>query len=197
MNSRAKIIGSILGVIGFVALVAGATYAWLTWRSNNIIIAGSSKCFDINYTISREIGTAQEPAKLRYFKSYNRDNRNQLVDNPEYAEVSLSIDPSCTDIAGTGTIYLTTNSEGTSSEILAGGLYYTLTSVTNNVETVLKEGAITSASEIMLKNDINVTSSSNSTLYRVYVWINGEIAGDTYLNKTYAGSIRAEVISKE
>ena len=194
---KSKLIGSLLGIFGFIALVAGATYAWLTWRSNNIIIAGSTECFDINYPITREIGTTQNPAKLRYFTSYNRDNRNQLVANPLYAEVALSINQRCTNVAGTGTIYLTTNSTSTDSSILGGALKYTLTSVTNNTETVISTAAITSTNEITLKNDINVTTNSGSTVYRVYVWLDGSIADDTYLNKNYVGSIRAEVVSKE
>jgi len=194
MNNKPKVIGIIIGIIGFIVLLSGATYAWLTWRSNSITIAGSSECFDINYTITREIGTLQEPAKLRYFTSYNRDNMNQVVADPLYAEVALSINPSCTNMTGTGTIYLTTDSNGTSSAILGGGLYYTLTGVTNNVETVITSGAITT-NEITLKNDINVTTTSGSTVYRVYVWINGEVADNTYVNTTYVGSIRAEVES--
>lgn len=197
MSDRSKTIGYIIGIIVFIVLVAGATYAWLTWRSNNIIIAGYTQCFDINYPITREIGTVSEPAKLRYFTSYNRDNQNQLVANPLYAEVALSIDPSCTNMTGTGTLYLTTNSNSTDSEILGGALKYTLTSVTNNVETVISTAVIASTAEITLKNDINVTTTSGSTVYRVYVWLDGSIADNTYLNKNYVGSIRAEVVSNE
>ena len=196
MNNKSKIIGILIGMIGFILVVSGATYAWLTWRSNNIVVAGSTDCFVVNYPITREIGTLQSPAKFRYFTSYNRDNLNQLVANPLYAEVALSISNTC-NTTGTGTIYLTTDSTGTDNAILGGGLKYTLTSVTNNEETVLNTAAITSTNEIALKNDISVTTTSGSTVYRVYVWLDGALADETYLNKNYVGSIRAEVVSNE
>lgn len=199
MNStyeKSKIIGLIIGIICFILVVSGASYAWLTWRSNNIIVAGSTDCFNVNYPITSEIGTLQSPAKLRYFTSYNRDNMNQLVANPLYAEVALSMNNNC-NTTGTGTIYLTTDSTGTDNAVLGGALKYTLTSVTNNEETVISTAAITSTSEITLKNNISVTTSSGGTVYRVYVWLDGSIADETYLNKSYVGSIRAEVISNE
>ncbi len=33
---KAKIIGTIVGVIFSVAAIAGITYAWFTWQSSNI-----------------------------------------------------------------------------------------------------------------------------------------------------------------
>ena len=193
---KSKTIGIILGIIVFLILVGGATYAWLTWRSNNIAIGGSSECFNIDYTISREIGTQENPANIRFLEDYTEG---------EYAEVSLSINDSCVNVGGKGKIYLTTNAQGTSNAILTGGLYYTLTSITNNRETVIKEEAITSTNEILLLDDIFISTSSDDTKYRVYIWINGPlkdnndnyVADSTYVDATYAGSIRAEIVSTE
>ena len=197
MNNKLKTILTIIVVILFIILVAGVTYAWLTWKSNSIIINGSAECFNINYTITREIGTPSSPAKLKFFKSYNIDNMNQPASDPLYAEVAISLDQSCANITGTGTIYLTTNANMTDNDILGGALKYTLTSITNNVETVLSNASITATTEITLKNDIDVNATSGNTLYRVYVWLDGSIADTTYLNKNYVGSIRAEVVSNK
>ena len=47
-NKKVKTYGLVLGVTLFVFLVAGFTYAALTWRSNNITINGSTECLDIS-----------------------------------------------------------------------------------------------------------------------------------------------------
>ena len=33
---KSKIIGSIIGVLIFIIMITGITYAWFTWRSNEI-----------------------------------------------------------------------------------------------------------------------------------------------------------------
>ena len=195
-RKKSKTIGTILGIFGFIALVAGATYAWLTWRSNNIIVAGSTECFDVVY-YRKDLGTEENPAMLRFFTSYNRDNLNQLVANPDYAEVGLSLDPKCTNVAGLGKLYLTTNVD-TSDAILTGGLYYTLVQVENDTETFIQEGPITSKGDMLLKDNIFVSSTTSGVKYRVYIWINGPITTDqNYVGASYVGEIRAEVVSQE
>ena len=182
-NKKAKIVGSIIGILVFVVIVSGITYAWLTWTSSPIAIEGSSSaCFNINYTVSRNIGTSNTTAPLRFQSSYV---------GSQYAEVILGVDPSCTGMTGTGTIFLTTNS--TSGTILNGGLYYTVVSVSGGTETVLSEGAIMQSTEKNLISNINVTTTPNT--YRVYLWINGNYADNTYLNATYFGEIGARVSS--
>ena len=195
-RKKSKVIGYILGIFAFIAIVVGATYAWLTWRSNSITLSGLSECFDVIY-YRKDLGTAQNPAKLRFMTTYNRDNMNQLVANQDYAEVGLSLDPNCTNLAGLGKIYLTTNAN-TSSAILTGGLYYTLIKVENNTETFIKEGPITSTGDMLLLENIFVSTTTGGTKYRVYIWINGPITTDqSYVGSSYIGEIRAEVVSQE
>lgn len=184
MNKKsAKLIGSIIGVFGFIAIVAGITYAWITWSGTPIPVEGTSKCFNVNYTASRNIGTASVPARLKYLSSHT---------GGEYAEVSLGIDSSCSGMTGTGKIILNTTSA--SNTLLGGGLYYTLVSVSNNTETLISEGAVTATGSKTLSSNINVTTTS--TTYRIYVWINGAIAGNSYVGETYAGTIGAEVVAR-
>lgn len=49
-DGKVKIIGTSIGVILFVILILGFTYAWFTWESNRINISGNTSCFNINYT---------------------------------------------------------------------------------------------------------------------------------------------------
>ena len=195
-RKKSKTIGSLLGIFGFIALVAGATYAWLTWRSNNIIIAGSTECFDVVY-YRKDLGTVENPAMLKFMTNYNRDNLNQVVENPQYAEVGLSLDPRCTNVSGLGKLYLTTN-VSTDDILLTGGLYYTLVKVENSTETFIKDGPITTEGDILLQDNIFVSSTTGDTKYRVYIWINGPITTDqNYVGASYVGEIRAEVVSRE
>lgn len=182
-NKKAKIIGFIIGVFAFVVLIAGATYAWLAWTGRKINIAGTSQqCFDINYTVSRNIGTSNASVPIKYQSNYT---------GSQYAEVVLGVAPSCTGVTGKGTIYLTTTNA--SNAILKGGLYYTVVSVSGSTETVLSEGAITQTAEEKLLTNINVTNTA--VTYRVYLWINGDYADESYLNATYSGEIGAEVMA--
>ena len=195
-RKKSKTIGSLLGIFGFIALVAGATYAWLTWRSNNIIIAGSTECFDVVY-YRKDLGTVENPAMLKFMTNYNRDNLNQVVENPQYAEVGLSLDPRCTNVSGLGKLYLTTN-VSTDDILLTGGLYYTLVKVENSTETFIKDGPITTEGDILLQDNIFVSSTTGGIKYRVYIWINGPITTDqNYVGASYVGEIRAEVVSQE
>lgn len=54
---KKKFIGTIVGVIFFVALIAGATFAWLTFNANvnNGNYAGSTLNFTYNYTTGNKV----------------------------------------------------------------------------------------------------------------------------------------------
>ena len=51
----AAVIGTIIGVLAFIALIAGLTYAWFTWTSGNTILGGTTECFTINYVNGQNI----------------------------------------------------------------------------------------------------------------------------------------------
>ena len=183
---KAKLIGSIIGVFLFIALIAGFTYAWIAWQSNNINIAGRSDCFDIDYGISQQIGSASAKASLSMTSDYTEGLS---------ANVTLSLKTECANIPGTATLYLNTTNvgttSGTSSGILNGALKYTVVSGTS----VLANGVIDSNNKIPLVDNIDV-SSTTPTTYTVYVWLDGEVADNSYANLNYIGYISAEAISK-
>ena len=54
---KKKFIGTIVGVIFFVALIAGATFAWLTFNASvtNGNYAGSTLNFTYNYTTGTDV----------------------------------------------------------------------------------------------------------------------------------------------
>lgn len=186
---KSKVIGTIVGIILFIGLIAGLTYAWFTWRSNNISIDGESECFNIDYTVGQTIGSningEDNYQKLKFTNDYT---------DGEYAEVSFGIDSNCTDINAVGSLYLNTDLSLTDSAILNGGLYYTVVSVIDDTETVITSGEIDNSSKLLLLDDISIEYSDTLT-YRVYVWINGTVADNSYANKNYSGYISLEANS--
>lgn len=49
-NNKTKLLGGVIGVVLFIVLIAGITYAWVTWQSDNTILSGKTGCFpDIYY----------------------------------------------------------------------------------------------------------------------------------------------------
>lgn len=231
-TKNAKLIGTIIGIIAFVILIAGATYAWFTWRSSSINISGTSGCFVIDYGISKEIG-ATSVAPLKLGTSYS----DGLI-----AEVTAKINSSCTGVTGKGTLYLNTNIEGTSPAILKGALkYHVIASTTKENDVVenptvknsqaksstsdkltggglgsseiggteiggveigggdigdatqeqFKTGVITSTGKLAILTNIDLDTLTTRR-YTVYVWIDGEIADNTYADATYSGYISLE-----
>jgi len=178
-----KLWGTILGILAFIALIAGLTYAWYTWRSNNVIINGTSGCFTILYTNGPDIGNGTEdPASIDMSSTYMGGLSTT---------VSMGVSTSC-NITGTGTIYLYTNTTGTSSVLLSeGALKYAVVASGS----VVSSGSITSAA---LGNDIpiynNFNLSSGAVTYTVYVWLDGTIADNDYVDTTYSGYIHASAV---
>ena len=178
---KAKLLGAVFGIILFICLIAGFTYAWVSWQSNNIGIGGTLDCFDIDYGISQQIGSSSTKASLEMASSYTGGLS---------AKVSLAVKSTCTNVSGTATLYL--NTTQAPSSILKGALKYTVVSGSS----VIATGAITSSSRITLANNINVSSTTPST-YTVYVWLDGSLADNSYANLSYTGYISAEAVSKE
>lgn len=188
-----KIWGTIVGIIAFIALIAGLTYAYFAWASSNTSVSTTSKCFTINYTNGTNIGSGSgSPTGL----SMSTDYTGGL-----YTDVKMSISSSCS-ISGTGTISLTTSSfkysNGTSAvSLISGGttLKYAVATITNNTPSLITgcSGSITAISTKDLCT-FNLTSSSSTTdaqTYRVYVWVDGSNAGNSFSGVTYSGYISA------
>lgn len=179
---KTKLIGAIIVSTIFILMIAGSTYAWFNWKSDNANISSKSNCFVINYGISQEIGFSD----ASHFLTMGEDYTSGL-----FSTVSLSINPNCTGIKGVGTIYLNTNVIGTDDDILTEGLKYTVVRKTGSNSEILTSGTITSTEKIKLLEDINITT--NTYTYEVWVWIDSNIFDNNYNKANYSGYISAEV----
>ena len=178
--NKAKLIGAIFGVILFIALIGSFTYAWVTWQSDNINTSGTSDCFDIDYGVSKEIGSSSTKESLEMVNNYTEGLS---------AKVSLALKSNCKNVSGLATLYLNTNSA--SSSILKGALKYTVF----KGEIVVSEGSINTSEKITLLDNIEVNDTTPIT-YTVYVWLNGEEVDNSYANLSYYGYISAEAESR-
>lgn len=194
-NKKVKTYGLVLGVTLFVFLVAGFTYAALTWRSNNITINGSTECLDIDYTKGQDI-TGGNLLLLDKSKIIS-NNKITITNGMVLSNLTAKIKSSCT-IDGYLTLNLkvtSLNSAFTSSGNSTGGLNYALVSYdpatysTVDVTTlngkafdIIGTGAITSTSTIKLKD---VQLSKDSTVaYIVIFYLDGDLTNDDAVNTT-------------
>ena len=188
-NDKKKIIGAILGVLAFGALIAGATYAWLSSAATvtNGTYTAESKNFLIEYNKGTDITnlpilTAAEatPAKAKelHVQAKLKDGKT---------------------IPGKITIKITTTSKG---ELTTGGaINYaickssggTLNSPTESPCTAfsantVKKGTIT-GTEISYTDPTPLASTYSN--YFVYMWIDGATLSNAMLGQTYSGYVHA------
>ena len=93
MNDKSKLLGTILGIVIFILIVAGFTYAALNWQSGKVNLGITSGCFDIYYDKGQDISGQLNPSS-----SYT---------DGLFATIKINIKNSCTT-NGTGTLYLET-----------------------------------------------------------------------------------------
>lgn len=194
-NKKVKTYGLVLGVTLFVFLVAGFTYAALTWRSNNITINGSTECLDIDYTKGQDI-TGGNLLLLDKSKIIS-NNKITITNGMVLSNLTAKIKSSCT-IDGYLTLNLkvtSLNSAFTSSGNSTGGLNYALvsydpatystvdiTTLNGKAFDIIGTGAITSTSTIKLKD---VQLSKDSTVaYIVIFYLDGDLTNDDAVNTT-------------
>ncbi len=176
MNNK-KVWGTILGVAAFIALVAGVTYAWFTWSSNNTIINGTTGCFNIVY----DKGT---------------DVTGTLIPSADYtgginAKVKINISEDC-DITGTGTLYL--NTQDATTVPLTGAVKYEV----YQGSTRLDGGTITAKGDKAILSNFELSKAATATTeYTVYVWIDGDLANNDYAGTSYVGYIHASATQTE
>ena len=171
--SNKKLIGTIIGVIAFVALISGATFAWLTYAVNVTggTYNGASTNFVVNYTKGTDI------SDVPILTSPTVSTARSLV---------VSANKTSTSVDGTLSIKLTT----TSSDILttSGAIKYKAcqgecADLTSNVGTVTASGTVEIFSGVL---------QSSVTSYYVYFWIDAETFSNHHVGKTYSGYISAE-----
>lgn len=183
--SKKYIYGSIIGVFAIIIVVAGSTYAWYTWKSNNTNINGNLVCFDIDYDKGQDIGSAGSPYSLNPSCGYKEGAK---------ATVTINTKENCYDSAK-ATINLVTTafnfSDGSSAFSVPTQqvLKYQVTTGTGTNETELTgcSGYVESVSTLPICN-IDVTPTE--TTYNVYLYLDCNTVTTEYSGSTYSGYIQ-------
>ena len=177
---KQKLFGTILGVILFILLIAGVTYAYLTWTSDPFNYRVSSMCFDVLYTKGTDISGAIMPST-----SYTGGLSTT---------VKMNINSSC-NIKARGKLYLNTNEETSSNLYRTGLLNYQVL----KGRTVISggSGSITESGEIEIDLGELTSATSATTSYKLYVWIDYNLVENSDAFSAYSGRIRAEAIQFE
>ena len=186
---KKKLIGTIIGVIMFAALIAGATFAWLTFTANvyNATYVSNTMNFLVDYTKGTAI--VDIPIVKEGVPGVGGEN-----DGSSYLIVKAKKHSGSPD--GYVTIQLTTSS---STTLTTGGIINWAIckgACTTNFTAAKATGTITEKGTIDLWTDDTVLQTSDVSYY-VYFWIDASKLENSHLNQTYQGYIHAYAEQKE
>ena len=206
VNIAGDIIKIVLGIILFILLISGLTYAILNWRSSNITITGTSECLEVDSVKGSNI-TGSDLLLLDESQVVN-SNQITIRAGMVVTNITAKLKSSCT-LDGYLTINLKTttlNSGFTSSGNSTGALKYVLASYDPSTYTtistsalngkrfdIVTTGSITSTGTLKIKE---AQLSKDTTLaYLVIFYIDGDKANnDIGSNSTnFKTSIEATV----
>ena len=189
MESK-KLIGTIIGVIGFIALIAGATFAWLTITATvtNGTFTGGARNFVIAYTKGNDVSglpilTVTDAASVAESgaKSITVTAKLNSSTNPP-GNLTLKLIKSSDNgnfVSGGAIKYAT--------KVGSGNMTAPQT-VSNNTQTLVLSGTNTTTQKI---------SSTTATSITVYFWLDAEHVSDSMVGKTYSGYVQASAAQLE
>ena len=204
-NKKIKIYGVVLGIILFILLISGLTYAILNWRSSNITITGTSECLEVDSVKGSNITGSD---LLLLDSGVVNNNQITITTGMVVTNITAKLKSSCT-IDGYLTINLKTttlNSGFTSSGNSTGALKYVLASYDPSTYTtintsalngktfdIVTTGSITSTGTLKIKE--TQLSKDTTLAYLVIFYIDGAKANnDIGSNSTnFKTSIEATV----
>lgn len=204
-NKKIKIIGTIIGIVLFVILIAGFTFAWFTWESSRINISGNTACFNINYT---EGNLVTDDMLLVDANKLISNNKITIKRGMAVTNLSASKDSNCTKLKAKLSIDLVANilpsiysTSGSCAEALnyviasyAPASYPTVNSRTleNTTFDILSTGTITSTGTKTVYEQ-QLADDGTRQNYLIIFYIDGNKANDDidgkYINidaKVYA-----------
>lgn len=187
MESKKKLFGTILGVVLFVVLIFGVTYAIYTWATtpeDEKLVEGNADCFSVVYTKGEDIGSDNSIEEIQIGSTYT-DGKSTTI--------KIKLDSSCKITSGGATLYLNTTEM---SDVLKNNNilnYQVLDGSTSK-----NSGVISDVGTIPIYENFTVTTSEKNIT--VYLWINGQYIDNSNVNdilsSIYKGNITAKVESR-
>ena len=205
-ENRIKIYGLILGILLFIGLVAGLTYAYYNFKDTAGISGEAGICFNINTTNGGNITDAD----LLLLDENNIINNGSvtITNGMALTSITAGIDSSCTGINGYLSINIeniTMNDNFVSGDSI-GALKYIIASYSKETYptvsisnlsgqsfTILKTGSIKSTNTDTLYVDI-LPNDGTTKDYLIIFYIDGDLAGNgiaTYPSNNFTSTIEA------
>ncbi len=167
MNKK-KFIGTVIGVIAFIALIAGATFAWYTY---NITLNKAGYNFtSSNFSIVYGHGDAITGVKI-YSGEPTASNFTGATDGK--VDITAKTTGS---IAGKMSIYLYVDAATTDTLITSGALKYAVCEGSTTIANTSYKGTIQNAtvSNVEGKQNViaaNIPVNTTSKTFHVYIWL--------------------------
>lgn len=186
---KKKLIGTIIGVVAFGALIAGATYAWLTYSAT--ITNGNYLLSSMNFSVVYTKGTAV--------------NAVPILTNPTATEVTsggghLAVQASKANGSAPGdlTIKLVTNNTTNTTLLSKNALKYAAcigTCQAANLSEEIYKGTVSAKGELNIIPTTPLTASP--TTYNIYFWLDSASVDTTIVNAEYSGYISASALQTD
>jgi len=204
---KKKLIGMFIGILMFAALIAGATFAWLTYIPNftNNVITVSSRNFTFTYSsgtaVSNLIWTTASPPrdKITPGNGYITVTATKTARTPEASSFKIILKKDKMDIKVNDLIKFAVCRSNTASECNNSATTAIPTATSGNWVAI---GSVTTAADAqILYNDTttyNVYSETASVTgnYYVYLWLDSSVLTNQNLsqveNKQMIGYVYAE-----
>jgi len=198
-DKKIKLVGAILGIILFIVLIVGVSYAWISWQSGNTKVEGTSECFKVNYTNGQTI--SNESVILFDEASIISNNKITIKNGMTIIDVTAYIDSGCGIINGDLELILNVtewkpadisgNSVGAFKYALASydpSIYSNVTasSLSGKSFNIIKNESITSTGKITLANEPLTTTNRG---YLLIFYVDGDLAMDDAAYSTFTATI--------
>lgn len=211
---RKKLIGTIIGVVAFAALIAGATYAWLSVNASitNGNYAATSKDFVINYAgdsngvggVNQIANTEATTANITSASLANVAGDGWVAvtasksnNSPKASSFKIKLSISQNTLETDSLLYAVCNGACPTGVALATVDNGTKTCGTGVTECGIIPGG--SEAEVTLLNDTTTfnTLSSASATYNVYFWLNSNTISNDDMGANFTGYIHADATQGE
>ena len=189
VDKKIKTYGIILGVILFVLLIAGFTYANLAWNSKSIVISGKSNCLEVESVKGNDITGGN--LLLQDERIIISDGKITIKNGMIITNVTAKIKSTCS-LDGYMTLNLNVtnlSSVFTSNGTSTGALKYVLasydpstystvstTALNGKTFNIVNTGSITSTGTIKLREEY--LSKTQTKAYLVIFYIDGDMANN-------------------
>lgn len=192
---KKKLIGTIIGVTLFAALIAGATFAWLTFDAEvtNGNYNTTTMDFVINYTKGTDIAADDGTGVPILSTATSTDARG------------LTVSAYRTATSAEGTLYIKMTSTSTGSLTTSGALNYAVCSgtssdaactgsLTSGSTGVLATGTVTTVGETTMYETTNIPTTQ--TYYWIFFWLDSSTITNDHIGQTFEGYIHASATQR-